>query len=218
MAEPLDHLLQFLNESNALDDASEKVDAGDHDHVSLLSDVLDMARRREPVAVADLVQWHSRILREPEVASVPQSLREMLQRLNAELARLERLAPAADVARSLADHLYTFHAIHAFPRSNGRVGRLLAGYIAAWAGVPILVFRRAERDDLSKGIQDKLAMRCYVAAKLREAIFDRSGNLMRRTEAYGSADRYRGQDGASSVLMEWHDLLDAVDEWRRQGV
>jgi hypothetical protein len=215
MTVPQEYLIEFLAESNALEGLSEPagtLDATATGHSAAPMDSQRRAEARTPLQAEVLVRWHRQVTDGAPLTGPRPALAALLRDL---ISSLNRGQPTkiADVVQLIADSFHRFYAIKAFPDANGQVGRLLANYIATCCGAPILIFRRKDRRELARGINDILAMRLYVAAKLREAIYDEEGNLMLRTKSFGSTDVYRAPQGRT-ILLEWHELLDACDGWR----
>lgn len=118
----------------------------------------------------------------------------------------------SEFVQRTADSFQRFEAIHPFADGNGRVGRLIVGWLALTHDKPPLIFRRAEREEYYRAHRSKRAMRCFIAEKIREAIY-RGGELLPRTEHDLSSDGY-GAAGRLELIVEWHELLDAVARWK----
>jgi hypothetical protein len=214
---PLDYLMEFLTENSALEGLSEPPGAlgpTPTGHGAALMDSQKSAADRRPLHVEDITRWQNQLTGSLSTVT-SKALTELVEDINNNLGP-SRPSSIVDVVQLIADSLHRFHAINPFPSANGRLERLLANYIATFCAVPILIFRARERDQLADGFHDVVAMRLYVADKLREAVFDREGNLLLRDQAFGSTDSYRNPSGGT-LLVEWHELLDACDVWRARG-
>lgn len=135
---------------------------------------------------------------------------DLLRELNSTLQT--RRPSIVEFAAALGDSFQRFEAIHPFVDGNGRTGRLLANYIVTHAGQPIIVFRVEERPEYYAAHASKMAMRRFMANKLRDAVFGPGGELYLRTVTYGATDSCMNAAG-EVLLVENHDLVDAVKRW-----
>ena len=171
-----------------------------------------MAEAQTPLKVTDLSRWQSQITGMTPMTGTQPALDALLRDLNSALRRGQP-DTACELVQLIADHFHRFCALKAFPAANAQVGRLFANYIAMYWGGPILIFRRQDQAELARGFKDVIAMRLYVADKLREAVYDSEGNLVLRTKSYGATNSYQ-TPGGKRLLVEWHALLDACKNWR----
>lgn len=142
-------------------------------------------------------------------SQVPQAVADLLSELNKELSELRRPLPAAETARLIGSYFQRFEAIHPFVDGNGRTGRLLANYIATRCGAPIIIIREAEaRAKFYPAHRSKLLMACFMADKLREAVFGRGGEVyVRKDESYLSKS-------GKEMIVEWQELQEQVKRWQ----
>jgi hypothetical protein len=208
MADLVTYRKEFLQASEALDGLGG--DAAGHE--SALTESHRGAAVCAPLSVEELVGWCQ--LTSGKAPAPPVSLGRLLEKLNPELPVARQRDDIVEKVCLLGDTLHAFLNIRPFGEHTGRIGRLLAAYLATCLRIPIVIFREREQEEIARGIEDRLAMRCYFAAKVREAILDLQGNLLLRQESYGSADRFGTVDGRS-LLLEWNELLDARDRWAR---
>lgn len=149
----------------------------------------------------------------PPFAEVPTLLHAWLTDLNETVADIR--SGSADILGPdvLGDYFQRFEAIHPFVDGNGRTGRLVANYLATVLGVPIIVFRASERPAFYAAHRSKMAMRCFMADKYREAMFIAPGVVAERAGVGSFSDIYRFPDG-ETLIVEQHELIKAQQKWR----
>jgi hypothetical protein len=233
--------LSFLRESNAIEDIdnvdysrpeNRRAGAG---HVGAFVQSQELARRHAALTEQDVCRWQGMIAEEqlrfghsiprdgigrlrsvdvrvgshiaPPFSSVPDLFKKWSSDLYDALASQDR-----DTIELLGDYFQRFEAIHPFVDGNGRTGRLVANYIAAFAGIPIIVFRASERPAFYAAHRSKMAMRCFMADKYREAMYVQPGVVAERSFAGGYADVYPIGDG-NTLIFERHPLIERQRQW-----
>lgn len=144
----------------------------------------------------------------PSFREVPDLMSRYLDDLNDSVGRLGRQPDDVDLAYALGEYFQRFEAIHPFIDGNGRTGRLIANYLATCFGAPIIVFRVAERAEFYRAHRSKMAMRVFMADKIREAVLWPGRGVLERLRPGSNADLYEG------LIVERHALLRKVVEWR----
>jgi Fic/DOC family len=147
----------------------------------------------------------------PSFDEVPQLLSTLVGDLNARIAKIGYYPDEVDAVDAMGEFFQRFEAIHPFVDGNGRTGRLLANYLATAYQLAIVVFRFAEREAFYAAHRSKMAMRVFIADKIREAIFWPGKGLMLRNKIGSSADIY------DDLIVERHQLIARQKEWRAQA-
>lgn len=150
----------------------------------------------------------------PPFFAVPELLERWIGDLNTALSTADPRPAVVRLADLLGEFFQRFEAIHPFVDGNGRTGRLVANYISTREGALPLVFRASERPAFYAAHRSKMAMRDFMAWKLRESAIDPfTGDILNRVGGDNAVDVYRRDDG-QQWLVENHELGRAQLEWR----
>lgn len=114
----------------------------------------------------------------PDFSKVPTLLDKLIEDINEGLKDQERLKNDAEYCKFLGRSFQKFESIHPFADGNGRVGRLLAVYIATCCKRPVIVFKSEmrEKNEYYRAHDTADKMISFMAKKLQEAIFGEGGN------------------------------------------
>lgn len=149
----------------------------------------------------------------PSFQEVPGLMDALVKDLNKALLLLQSFPNIVQVVTLLGNFFQRFEAIHPFVDGNGRTGRLLLSYIATWCKIPLIVVRVTDRPEFYPAHRSKTAMRLFMGKKIQEVIADREGRLIPMVKHYGLSARYHDPAVPGEVVVEWHELVQAMDEW-----
>lgn len=146
----------------------------------------------------------------PHYSEVPAQLEQLIKKINTELQDQDKLKDDATYCQLLGNAFQAFEAIHPFVDGNGRVGRLIANYIATYCHRPIMVFHseKGERSAYYEAHHSPEHMVNFMAKKVQEVIFGLNQTILFKQANYsGATARYRSPDGQYEEWYEWHALM-----------
>lgn len=114
----------------------------------------------------------------PDWSSVPTLLSQLIEEINEGLKDQGKLKDDAEYCKFLGRSFQKFESIHPFADGNGRVGRLLAVYIATFCKRPVIVFKSemCEKNEYYRAHETAGKMISFMAKKMQEAIFGEGEN------------------------------------------
>jgi len=215
-------------------------------HWGAYADAVDVAARGAPLAAADICRWQSMICTEqvafghslpdgfigrlrgpanpvnvrvgahiaPDYARVPELFDAWLRDTNARA--VGRAFADSEIVVAIADTFQTFESLHPFGDGNGRTGRIIAAWMSLRHRTAPIVFRREERQAFYTAHRSKRAMRRFVAGKIREAVIGLDGSVLPVAKRGDSSDLYLRQPEGQSLIVERHELIDAVRRWTEE--
>lgn len=153
----------------------------------------------------------------PDFSRVPTLFQHLVEDINEGL-RKETQDDVILYCKFLGSSFQRFESIHPFTDGNGRVGRLLANYIATYYGKPIMIFESetTKKNKYYDAHTSERAMWCFMADKIQEAVFGFNGIMTRNGGVFSSTSRYQSDTGDEEISLHWHQLDQAVDEWKSQ--
>ena len=108
----------------------------------------------------------------------------------------------------MSDTYLTFQRIHPFGDGNGRTGRLLLVYIAAYMGMPVPIVPSAEKSAFFEAHSAKNPMRIFIANQvLKSTLF--MGTIYERVD---DTDEYRAPSG-QVVICKTNAIQKAITDW-----
>ena len=153
----------------------------------------------------------------PDWQFVAIRISELISKINSGIASINanEKPTDADKVQLIADSFQQFEAIHPFLDGNGRVGRLLANYIASRIKVPLIVFRESKKSNFYQAHKSKVAMRCFFAEQYIESVFFKKQIwYLERSPVSSYPLEYVNKLG-KKMSIEWYALRNKVQDWTR---
>ena len=159
----------------------------------------------------------------PTWEKVPMLLSCLIEDINKELALVKEKRGIDDphFCKLLGESFQQFESIHPFADGNGRVGRLLANYIATFCGRTIIVFNseKTQRNIYYKAHTSKAQMCAFMADKIKEAVFGLKGELLLKFKEseVDPTVYYKSKDDQTKLAYRWHSLEGIYDAAKHEG-
>lgn len=155
----------------------------------------------------------------PTYNEVPTLLGALIEKVNQSLKEW-RNGTDVEFCKLIGESFQEFECIHPFADGNGRVGRLLANYIATYCRRPIIVFKSemVECNRYYAAHQSKAAMCAFFANKIKESVIGYGGyRLEHSTPTSSSTVAYEDPIRNMEEVTHWHGLDQAASDWRDLG-
>ncbi len=155
----------------------------------------------------------------PHYDHVPTLFSYLLEQINEGLADKDKLRDDAEYCKFLGESFYKFEWIHPFADGNGRLGRIVANYIATSCQRPIIVFESdmIPRNRYYEAHDNSKQMVCFMAKKVQEVIFGLNHQLLFRKKTLGLTSIYESKDGHCQESYEWHSLNPFFQENKQEN-
>ncbi len=215
-----DRMIHFLNESNRLENideidyAKKEFQKIDHGHFAALVESQKSALECAPLSAKTIERWQYLLVEESkETLSTSdsdeekESIETVINEVNTVLQDSKKLQDDVEYCKFIGD---IFQKIRKnYPIESGRLGRLLANYIATYCHRPIMIFyaNKTEKSEYNEAVFSTEKMSVFIAKKVQEAIFGWYEEVLLKKEVLsGATSRYVSNNGKYQELYEWHSL------------
>lgn len=150
----------------------------------------------------------------PSYDEVPNLMEVLLSSLNKRLTEEKSFPNIVEIVCILSDFFQQFVALKPFAEANGRTGRLFLNYIATWFKCPLIIMRGDDQYSIHHAHHNKYAMRLFLGKKIQEVALNQEGNLLPLAQQYQFSALYQDPSIPGVLIVEWHELIQAMDEWK----
>ncbi|MEI8365469.1 MAG: hypothetical protein WCF65_03530 [Parachlamydiaceae bacterium] len=98
---------------------------------------------------------------------------------------------------------------------NTEFSLILSAIMLRMFGRPHLVLHGSDKDEFTHASANKFSMRTFFADKYKHYMIGEGGQLLKAVKVYKNTSKFK--DGSNTVLVEWHELNQAIHEWEEKA-